>query len=226
MQFHVITLFPEVIEHYCRASIIGRAQNSGLVKINCINPRDFVTSNYKKVDDTPYGGGPGMVMLIEPIMMAYESIPNLPKDHSVLVMAASGQTFNQPLAQELSLTAKTIVLICGHYEGIDHRLFQAIPHATPICVGETVLTGGELPALMIIDGVSRLIEGVLGENASLEEESFNQNLLEYPHYTRPQNYRGLEVPEVLLSGNHQAIAQWRKDQQLLITQKYRPEWVK
>lgn len=228
MQFHIITLFPELIQTYAQTSILGRALKAGHIQVNTVNPRDFVESNYKKVDDTPYGGGPGMVMMIEPLIKAYDSLNIQNTDSTaVWVTSPSGKNFNQAMAVEAQQAQKQIVIFCGHYEGIDHRIYQAIPQAQPLCVGEAVLTGGELPALFMIDAITRLIPGVLGDSASLDEESFStEGLLEYPHYTRPQNYNGLCVPEVLLSGNHQAIAQWRKDQQLAITQANRPETLK
>jgi len=206
--------------HYMAASIMGRAQEAGHIELKCINPRDFADNAWKKVDDSPYGGGSGMVMQCDPVMKAYESILPLPEKTAVLLMTPVGHSFTQPMACAMAQDLDAVVVICGHYEGIDARILDLIPHLQPICVADFVVSGGELPALMVLDAVSRHLNGVLGKSDSAEEESFMGDLLEYPHYTRPQCYRGLEVPEVLLTGNHQAIADWRHQQRVKLTEQY------
>jgi len=222
MKFTVITLFPELIQTYAETSILGRAQAAGRIQVEAINPRDFTEDAYKKVDDAPYGGGPGMVMMCKPLLQAYRSLAPMPKNTKVLITSPWGKPFTQQTAKTLC-EAEHIVIISGHYEGIDARILDLIPEAAPISLGDFILTGGELPALAIIDATARLLPGVIGKEDSLTEESFTENLLEYPHYTRPEVFEGHKVPEVLLSGNHKEIAHWRKEMSKKITQRHRPD---
>jgi tRNA (guanine37-N1)-methyltransferase len=222
LQFSVITLFPALIETYCAASIMGRAQASGVIRVNTVNPRSFTTDAHHKVDDAPYGGGPGMVMMCKPVMDAYDSLAPLPEKTRVLLMSPVGVPFTQAKAQEFS-EAEQIVILCGHYEGIDARVESLIPNLEHICVGDFVLTGGELAALTVIDATTRLLPGALGKDHSAEEESFSNGLLEYPQYTRPAEFEGMKVPDVLLSGNHAEIARWRYQMSEARTRQYRPD---
>lgn len=217
MQFDVLTLFPEMFEPLNK-SIIGRAKEKGLININLINIRDFSKNKHKKVDDTPYGGGAGMVMMPDVVYDAYKSLDS--KDAKVIYMSPQGQKLNQKKVVELS-KEKHIILLCGHYEGIDQRVIDEIVDEE-ISIGDYVLTGGELPAMIVIDSVSRYIEGVLKDD-STKEESFSEGLLEYPQYTRPEVFNGKQVPEVLLSGHHENIDKWRKEQSLKNTKKKRPD---
>ena len=217
MQFDVLTLFPEMFEPL-NESIIGRAKEKGLININLINIRDFSKNKHKKVDDTPYGGGAGMVMMPDIVYDAYKSLNS--KDAKVIYMSPQGQKLNQKKVVELS-KEKHIILLCGHYEGIDQRVIDEIVDEE-ISIGDYVLTGGELPAMIVIDSVSRYIEGVLKDD-STKEESFSEGLLEYPQYTRPEVFNGKQVPEVLLSGHHENIDKWRREQSLKNTKKKRPD---
>jgi len=217
MQFDVLTLFPEMFEPLNK-SIIGRAKEKGLININLINIRDFSKNKHKKVDDTPYGGGAGMVMMPDVVYDAYKSLNS--KDAKVIYMSPQGQKLNQKKVVELS-KEKHIILLCGHYEGIDQRVIDEIVDEE-ISIGDYVLTGGELPAMIVIDSVSRYIEGVLKDD-STKEESFSEGLLEYPQYTRPEVFNGKQVPEVLLSGHHENIDKWRREQSLKNTKKKRPD---
>ena len=217
MQFDVLTLFPEMFEPLNK-SIIGRAKEKGLININLINIRDFSKNKHKKVDDTPYGGGAGMVMMPDVVYDAYKSLDY--KDAKVIYMSAQGQKLNQKKVVELS-KEKHIILLCGHYEGIDQRVIDEIVDEE-ISIGDYVLTGGELPAMIVIDSVSRYIEVVLKDD-STKEESFSEGLLEYPQYTRPEVFNGKQVPEVLLSGHHENIDKWRREQSLINTRKKRPD---
>ena len=217
MQFDVLTLFPEMFE-LLNESIIGRAKEKGLININLINIRDFSKNKHKKVDDTPYGGGAGMVMMPDVVYDAYKSLNS--KDAKVIYMSPQGQKLNQKKVVELS-KEKHIILLCGHYEGIDQRVIDEIVDEE-ISIGDYVLTGGELPAMIVIDSVSRYIEGVLKDD-STKEESFSEGLLEYPQYTRPEVFNGKQVPEVLLSGHHENIDKWRREQSLKNTKKKRPD---
>lgn len=217
MQFDVLTLFPEMFEPL-KKSIIGRAKEKGLININLINIRDFSKNKHKKVDDTPYGGGAGMVMMPDIVYDAYKSLNS--KDAKVIYMSPQGQKLNQKKVVELS-KEKHIILLCGHYEGIDQRVIDEIVDEE-ISIGDYVLTGGELPAMIVIDSVSRYIEGVLKDD-STKEESFSEGLLEYPQYTRPEVFNGKQVPEVLLSGHHENIDKWRREQSLKNTKKKRPD---
>ena len=205
MIFDVMTLFPEMIETYCGFSIMKRAVDAGIVKINAINPRDFTLNKHKKVDDTPYGGGAGMVLMVQPYVDAYESIKQC--DNTVTVMLSpQGEPLCENIVNELSQYDQ-MILLCGHYEGFDERIREIIK-PREISLGDFVLTGGELPALCLIDAVSRKIEGTLGKIESADEDSFSNGLLEYPHYTKPREYRGLKVPDVLLNGNHKDIKKY------------------
>lgn len=223
MQFDVITLFPELIQNYCDSSIIGRAQKSEVIKVNTINPRDYSEDKHKKVDDTPYGGGAGMVLMCQPFFDAIESIPRVKKSVNIL-LTPQGETYSHKKAVDLSQYDQ-LVLICGHYEGFDERIRTGID-LIEISLGDFVLTGGEIAALTIIDSVSRLIPGSLGKQESACEDSFYNGLLEYPHYTRPYDYRGMCVPDVLLSGNHKEIEKWRRKEALIRTFNKRPDLVK
>lgn len=225
MHVSVLTLFPEVIAPYCSASIIGRAQKQGLIKVDTHNPRDFTTDAHHKVDDSPYGGGSGMVMMCDPIMQAYESLRPLPEETVLVMTTPSGIPFTQKMAETWS-QQKRMVLFCGHYEGIDDRISQLVPNLQEVSIGDFVLTGGELAAMVMLDATCRLIPGVVGKPSSIQAESFSDGLLEHPHFTRPDEYRGLHVPEVLLSGNHGEIARWRREQSLALTLRRRPDLLK
>lgn len=219
LTFHVITLFPELIEAYCTTSIIGRGVKAGRIAVRTYNPRDYCLDKYRKVDDTPYGGGVGMVLKPEPIFAALESIERSAQS-PVCMLTPQGRTFDQRMAEQLK-DEREIVLICGHYEGFDERI-RTLANLE-ISVGDFVVTGGELPALTLIDAVGRLVPGVLGKLDSALDESFNHGLLEAPQYTKPSEYRGMEVPDVLRSGDHKAIAGWRRQQALKRTFERRPD---
>ena len=217
MKFNVLTLFPEMFSALDE-SIIGRGKEKGLIDINLINIRDFSKNKHKKVDDTPYGGGAGMVMEPTVVYDAYCSVkePNA----KVIYMSPQGKTLNQQMVQDLA-KEENIILLCGHYEGIDQRVIDEIVDEE-ISIGDYVLTGGELPAMVLIDSVSRYVEGVLKED-SIKEETFTNGLLEYPQYTRPEIFLGKRVPEVLLSGHHENIKEWRKNQSIINTYLKRPD---
>ena len=221
MKFDVLTLFPEMFDTLSQ-SIIGRAREKNLIDVNFINIRDFSKDKHKKVDDTPYGGGAGMVMMPDVVYNAYSSISNK-ENAKVIYLSPKGNVLNQEKVLELA-KQEHLILLCGHYEGIDQRVIDKIVDEE-ISIGDYVLTGGELPAMVLIDSVSRYVEGVLKEE-SIKEESFSEGLLEYPQYTRPENFDGVKVPEILLSGNHQEIAKWRKEKSLEITKKKRPDLLK
>lgn len=222
MVIDILTLFPEMFAGPFDASIIKRARARGLLQINLVNIRDFSPNKHRTVDDTPYGGGAGMVMGPEPIFNAVDWLKSQRGEPDrIILLTPCGRLFTQEVARELS-REKHLVLICGHYEGIDERVSEALA-TDEISIGDYVLTGGELPAMVLVDAVCRLIPGTLGESASAEEESFSDGLLEYPQYTRPREYRGLAVPEVLLSGHHEKIRLWRRRQALLRTLAARPE---
>ena len=222
MRIDILTLFPEMCKQVMNESIIGRAQKSGKVEIVCTNIRDFSGNKHNKVDDTPYGGGMGMVMAAEPIYNCYQSLygENEEKPH-LIYMSPKGETFTQKKAVELSKKDR-IVLLCGHYEGIDQRVIDEIVDEE-LSLGDYVLTGGELPALTIADAVCRMLPGVLSDDLCFEEESHFSGLLEYPQYTKPSVWREREVPEVLLSGNHAKINDWRRIQSILLTIEKRPD---
>ncbi|WP_419741969.1 tRNA (guanosine(37)-N1)-methyltransferase TrmD [Paraclostridium dentum] len=226
MRFHIMTLFPEIFNSYMNESIMKRAVEKGIIEVNIYNIRDFSTNKHKKVDDYPFGGGAGMVMTPQPIYDTYKHITDKfdIKDPRVVYLTPKGKVHNQNIASEMS-TFEDVILLCGHYEGIDQRIIDSIV-TDEISIGDYVLTGGELPALILIDSISRLIPGVLSQNESFEEESFKDDLLEYPHYTRPREFMGMEVPEVLLSGNHKKIDEWRHEKSIEITKERRPDLYK
>lgn len=221
MRIDILTLFPEMFTGPFDASIIKRARDKGLLDINLHNIRDFSQNKHHTVDDTPYGGGAGMVMQAEPIFKAMEFIAEQQPVERVIMMCPQGRPFTQQIAKELA-SQQSLVLICGHYEGIDERVKERLV-TDEISIGDYVLTGGELPAMVVVDAVARMIPGVLGEMASAEADSFYDGLLEHPHYTKPRLYRGMEVPEVLLSGHHGNIEKWRRRQSLLRTLERRPD---
>lgn len=223
MNFHVMTLFPEMIERAMGESITGRAIKAGHISVNAVNIRDFANNKHNRVDDYPYGGGAGMVMQAEPVYQCYESIcrsigNSRPR---VVFMTPQGRTFNQQMAEELS-REEDLILLCGHYEGIDERVLEKIV-TDNVSIGDYVLTGGELPSLVVMDTISRLVPGVLNNGMSAVKESFSDNLLEYPQYTRPEEWMGEKVPPVLLSGHHKNIAAWYREQSILRTAKNRPD---
>ena len=257
MNFHVLTLFPEMIEQGVNTSITGRAINNGLLSINAVNIRDYAFNKHNSVDDYPYGGGAGMLMQAEPVYLAYEAVKEQidkrkqenikseevtstePSDCSevrnsdlqdenskkrplrVVYLSPQGDVFNQKMAEEMA-QEEDLVLLCGHYEGIDERVLEEIV-TDYVSIGDYVLTGGELPAMVMIDTISRLVPGVLHNDVSAEFESFQDNLLEYPQYTRPEVYQGMRVPEVLLSGHHKNIETWRRQQSIKRTLERRPD---
>lgn len=220
MIFDVLTLFPEMIQNYCSYSILKRALENDILKVNTINPRDYTLDKHRKVDDTPYGGGAGMVLMAQPYVDAYESIRKI--ENSVTIMfSPQGSPLTDAVVNELA-EFNQIIMLCGHYEGFDERIRDIIK-PREISIGDFVLTGGELPALCLIDAVSRKIEGTLGKIASADEDSFSNGLIEYPHYTKPREYRGLKVPEVLLNGNHKEINEFRYQESLKRTKLKRPD---
>ena len=222
MNFHVLTLFPEMIMNGLETSILGRAAAKGIVSFEAVNIRDYTLERHGKVDDYPYGGGAGMVMQAEPIYRAYEAlVEKIGKKPRVIYMTPQGQTFNQGIAEDLA-KEEDLVFLCGHYEGVDERVLEMI--ATDyLSAGDYVLTGGDLPAMMMIDCISRLVPGVLNNNVSAEFETFHDNLLEYPQYTRPEVFMGKKVPDILLSGPHANVETWRREQSIIRTLKNRPE---
>ena len=222
MRFDVLTLFPELIESHMNFSIMKRASEEGVIEVNTINPRDFSLDKHHKVDDTPYGGGAGMVLAPQPYIDAYESIEfDSSKKCVTLMMTPQGEPFTDELSNEFAEYDR-IVILCGHYEGFDERIRQII-NPREISIGDFVLTGGELPALCLIDSISRKIDGTLGKLESAHDDSFSDGLLEYPQYTKPREYRGLEVPEVLLNGNHKLIEEFRLEQKIARTKQKRPD---
>ena len=229
MQVDILTLFPEMFSGVLNASILKRAQEKGALKVNLINIRHYSTDKHKTVDDYPYGGGPGMILRVEPVVAAVEAVLSQGEGYSndlssgtrVILLSPQGQPFVQKKAWELAKCSR-LVLICGHYEGIDERVRDLL-RPEEISIGDYILTGGELPAMVVVDAVTRLLPGVLGESEGGAEESFYTGLLEFPQYTRPRNFRGLEVPEVLLSGHHARINQWRKEQSIQRTRERRPD---
>ena len=221
MRFDVLTLFPELIESHMDFSIMKRAADDGIIEVHTVNPRDYTLDKHKKVDDTPYGGGAGMVLMPQPYVDAYEGGVNKLENSITVMMTPQGEPLTDKVVNELAQYDQ-IIILCGHYEGFDERIREIIK-PREISIGDFVLTGGELPALCLIDSVSRKIEGTLGKTESMEEDSFEAGLLEYPHYTRPQEFRGWSVPEVLISGNHAKINEWRRQQSLLRTAQRRPD---
>lgn len=218
----IITLFPEMFEPVLNTSMLLKAQKHQLVEFNVVNLRDFGIGKRKTVDDTPYGGGAGMILKPEPIFDAVEFASKKMLQPKVLLMSPRGKPFNQLMARELS-NVKELIILCGHYEGFDERIMSIVD--AEISMGDFVLTGGEIPAMAVVDGVVRLIPGVLGDEQSNKDESFSQGLLEYPQYTRPEEFRGMEVPEILKSGNHAEISKWRRGQAIKKTQLNRPDLI-
>lgn len=222
MRIDILTLFPEMCEAVLEQSIIGKAREKGIINISCHNMRDYAEDKHRRVDDYPYGGGAGMIIAPQPIVSCYEDICRVTgKKPHVIYMSPKGKVFNQQKAVELS-KLDNICIICGHYEGIDQRVIDLIVDEE-CSIGDFVLTGGELPALIVADAVSRMIPGVLSEEVCFTDESHFDGLLEYPQYTRPQSFMGMQVPEVLLSGHHSNIEKWRHEQQLEITHRMRPD---
>lgn len=222
LRIDILTLFPEMFVPILGTSIPRRAADKGLVEYHLTNIRDFATDNHKSVDDKPFGGGPGMVMMCQVIFDAVEQIENQdPRPATRIVLSPQGRRFDQPLAEELSKKER-LLLIAGHYEGFDERIIDGLA-PTEVSIGDYVLSGGELGAMVVVDAVVRLLPGALGAEDGAVEESFSDGLLEYPQYTRPREYRGMTVPDMLLSGNHARIAQWRLDQRRIRTQQRRPD---
>lgn len=222
MHFHVLTLFPEMILQGVGVSITGRAMEKGIISVNAVNIRDYSKDKHRHVDDAPYGGGAGMVMQPEPVVEAYEDLcQKTGKRPRVIYMTPQGRVFNQEIARELA-KEEDLVFLCGHYEGIDERVLEEIV-TDYVSIGDYVLTGGELPAMVMIDAISRMVPGVLSNALSGETESFGNHLLEYPQYSRPELWHEKAVPEILLSGNHQKIEEWRLEQSLSRTRNARPE---
>lgn len=254
MNFHIMTLFPEMIRQAMEVSITGRAIKAGLIDINAVNIRDFANNKHHRVDDYPYGGGAGMVMQAEPVYLCYQAIREEidrkyqnqhdiinrddianPEDRTnekgkikasprVIYLSPQGKTFHQEMAQEFA-KEEDLIFLCGHYEGIDERVLEEIV-TDYVSIGDYVLTGGELPALVMMDTISRLVPGVLNNDISAQTESFTDSLLEYPQYTRPEEWRGKKVPPVLLSGNHKLLAEWYREQSVIRTANNRPDLLK
>jgi len=225
VRFDIITLFPDFFTSTLNSSLLGKAIAKEIATVNLINPRDFTTDKHRKVDDIVYGGGVGMLLKPEPMFAAVESLPVLPQ-REIILMTPQGQTLDQPLLKDLATNYQQLVLICGHYEGVDERIRQHLV-TKEISLGDFVLTCGEIPALTLVNGVTRLLPGTVGKVESLKQESFERELLDYPQYTRPAVYRDWQVPEVLRSGNHKLIDQWRQAEQIKRTRDRRPDlWEK
>ena len=223
MKINVMTLFPEIFNSYIGESMMKKAVDNNILAVNIYNIRDFSENKHKKVDDYPFGGGAGMVMTPQPILSTYKHIieENKLEKPRVIYLSPKGKTFTQDMAKSLS-KEDNLIFLCGHYEGIDQRVIDMIV-TDELSIGDYVLTGGELPALVMIDSISRLIPGVLNKSESYEDETFEGDLLEYPQYTRPREYEGHKVPDVILSGNHQKIDQWRKEESEKLTKERRPD---
>ena len=221
MKFVFVTLFPEQIEAAAGYSVLKRALDTGIIAMECVNPRDFSLDRHHSVDDAPFGGGVGMVLKPEPVVEAIKTAKAKAPGAPVIAMSPGGVTFRQSLAETWAKNESGLIFVCGHYEGFDERIYHWVDRK--VSIGDFVLTGGELPALLIIDAVSRFVPGVLGKLASAEEDSFSSGLLEYPQYTRPVVFEGMEVPEVLRNGNHQLIARWRRKEALKATYLLRPD---
>ena len=225
MNFHILTLFPEMIEQGMHTSIIGRAIAGGYLSINAVNIRDYAFNKHQNVDDYPYGGGAGMLMQAEPVYLSYEAIKEkIGYRPRVVYLTPQGKVFHQEMAKELA-KERDLVFLCGHYEGIDERVLDEIV-TDYVSIGDYVLTGGELPAMVMMDSISRMVPGVLSNQESGETESFAGNLLEYPQYSRPEEWHGQKVPPVLLSGHHANIEAWRREQSVMRTAKRRPDLLK
>ena len=233
MQFYIMTLFPDMVMDGLNTSIIGRAMDKGLLDIEAVNIRDYAFNKHNSVDDYPYGGGAGMLMQAEPVYQCYEAVkkkieakallsnPGIRKSPRVIYLSPQGKTFNQTMAEEFA-QEEDLVFLCGHYEGIDERVLEEIV-TDYVSIGDYVLTGGELPAMIMIDAISRLVPGVLHNDVSAEFESFQDNLLEYPQYSRPEVWHDRKVPEILMSGHHANIEKWRREQSVIRTAKNRPD---
>lgn len=234
MRFHVLTIFPDMIKNVMNESIMGRAQENKLFELNVLNIRDFTDDKHLKTDDYIYGGGCGMLMTPQPIYSAYEHVLESIKEKSennanlkkprIILTSPKGRRYNQEFVKELA-DEDDIIIICGHYEGVDQRIIDLIV-TDEVSTGDYVLTGGELPACIIMDSVARLLPGVLNKEESFEDETFENNTLEYPQYTRPAEFKGLKVPDVLLSGNHAEIKKWREEMSLKLTKERRPDLLK
>ena len=224
MNFHIMTLFPEMIEECLNTSILGRSINGGVISIDAVNIRDYTLDKHKKVDDYPYGGGAGMLMQAQPIYDAYRSIINkinYNKKVRTIYLTPQGTVFNQKMAIDLS-KEENLIFLCGHYEGVDERVLEEIV-TDYVSIGDYVLTGGELPSMVMIDAIARMVKGVLSNEESTEEESFSNNLLEYPQYSRPEVWNQKKVPDVLLSGHHVNIEKWRLEKSIIRTKQRRPD---
>jgi tRNA (guanine37-N1)-methyltransferase len=220
VRFDIVTLFPDFFASPLSSGLLGKALAKQIAAVELVNPRDFATDKHRKVDDEPYGGGVGMVLKPEPIFAAVESLPVSPR-REVILLTPQGEPMQQSLFRELIDHYDQLVLLCGHYEGIDERVMHLVTRE--VSLGDFVLTGGEIPALALLNGVVRLLPGTVGKVESLQQESFETGLLDYPHYTRPAEFRGWKVPEVLRSGNHAEIERWRRSQQLQRTRDRRPD---
>lgn len=223
MRIDIITLFPELFEGFKNHSIVGRAIENGKIEVVTHNLRDFSSDNYKSVDDRPYGGGPGMVLRFDILLAALNNVKTKSPNAKIILMTPQGIVYKQSIAKQLSDTGENLILICGHYEGFDERIREYCD--MEISIGDYVLTGGELPAMILIDSITRLLPGVLGDDTSSHDESHSDGLLEYPQYTRPEEYEGKKVPEILLSGNHKLIEEWRREQSHLRTQARRSDLI-
>ena len=227
MNFHVLTLFPDMIEAGLHTSVTGRALQNGYIHLNAVNIRDYSKDKHKHVDDYPYGGGAGMLMQAEPVYQTYRAIcedsqlSDTKQRPRVIYLSPQGQTFHQQMAEDLA-KEEHLILLCGHYEGIDERVLEEVV-TDYVSIGDYVLTGGELPAMIMIDAISRMIPGVLHNDTSAEFESFQDNLLEYPHYSRPEVWHDKKVPPILLSGHHANVEKWRREQSVIRTAKWRPD---
>ena len=221
MRFDILTLFPNIINAYINESIIKRAINSGKILVNVVNIRDYTLLKNGQVDDTPYGGGSGMVLMCEPVIRAIEAVKT--DEAKVYLLTPQGKTFNDELASSIKEETNHLILVCGHYEGFDERILNFVDGE--ISIGDFVLTGGELPALVILDAMARFIQGVIDDD-TFKNDSFKDNLLDYPSYTKPREFRGLKVPEVLLSGDHKRIEEYRKSERIRVTKEKRPDLLK
>lgn len=225
MRIDVVTVFPQMIAEAVGHSIVKRAQDAGLVTINVVNLRDYATDRHHTTDDTPCGGGGGMIMKVEPIARALDALRPEAEPCRVILTDPQGEVFTQPKARELAAESH-LIFLCGHYEGVDERVREHLI-TDELSIGDYILTGGELPALVMIDAITRLQAGALGDEEAPQKDSFSENLLQYPHYTHPRTFRGWEVPEILFSGHHAEIERWRRKQQLIRTRERRPDlWAK
>jgi tRNA (guanine37-N1)-methyltransferase len=222
MRFHFLTLFPELLQPLFRASLMGKAAEKGVVSFDFVQIRDFALDRHRTTDEPPYGGGEGMVLKVDVLHEAWKAAGGGQKGTQTLLLSPQGKPFQQEMARDLAEKCENLILVCGHYEGVDERFIELCVDAE-VSIGDYVLTGGELPAAVIADAVTRLIPGVVGNERSITEDSFEGGLLKYPQYTRPRSFEGLEVPELLMSGNHKKIAEWRHEQRLDRTRDKRPD---